>query len=101
MYSIIYTTTSSKEEAKTIARELVENKLAACVNIHAIDSVYAWEDNVEEDMEFALSIKTLTSKTQDITNHIRKLHSYELPAIISWKINGEAEYLRWISESVV
>ncbi|WMW24671.1 divalent-cation tolerance protein CutA [Methanolobus sediminis] len=100
MYSIVYTTTSSKEEASKIGRELVENKLAACVNIHAIDSVYSWDGNIEEDKEFALSAKTTTSRVQEITDHIRKVHSYELPAIVSWKITGEKEYLKWISENV-
>ena len=100
MYSIAHTTTSSKEEAIKIARELVENRLAACVNIHPIDSVYSWEGKIEEDKEFALSIKTTTSKVQVVTDYIRKMHSYELPAIISWKITGEAEYLKWISDNV-
>lgn len=100
MYSIVYTTTSSKDEAREIAAKLVEKKLAACVNIHAIDSLYSWEDNIEEDEELALSIKTITSKVQEITENIRKMHSYELPAIISWKISGEADYLKWISDSV-
>jgi len=100
MYSIVYTTTASKEEARKIASELVEKKLAACVNMHPIDSVYLWEDKIEEEKEFAVSVKTATSKVQEITDHIRKIHSYELPAIISWEINGEAEYLRWIDETI-
>ncbi|SDF79269.1 divalent cation tolerance protein [Methanolobus vulcani] len=100
MYSIVYTTTSSKEEASKIARELVEKKLAACVNIHPIESVYPWEGNIEEDKEFALSIKTVTSGIQEVTENIRKMHSYELPAIISWKISGEEKYLEWISDNV-
>ena len=100
MYSIVYTTTSSKDEARKIAAKLVEKKLAACVNIHAIDSLYSWEGNIEEDEEFALSIKTITSKVQEITENIRKMHSYELPAIISWEISGEADYLKWIADSV-
>ena len=100
MHSIVYTTTSSKEEARKIARELVERKLAACVNIHPIDSIYEWEGKIEEDEEFALSIKTTTSKVPEVTGHIKKVHSYELPAIISWEITGEAEYMKWISANV-
>jgi periplasmic divalent cation tolerance protein len=98
MHSIVYTTTSSKEEARKIARELVEGKLAACVNIHEIDSVYSWEGNIEDEQEFALSVKTATSKVQQVTDRIKEMHSYELPAIITWKISGEKEYLKWISE---
>jgi periplasmic divalent cation tolerance protein len=98
MHSIVYTTTSSKEEARIIARRLVEEKLAACANIHEIDSVYSWEGNIEEEQEFALSVKTATSKVQQVTDRIKEMHSYELPAIITWKISGEKEYLKWISE---
>ncbi|TQD26155.1 divalent-cation tolerance protein CutA [Methanolobus vulcani] len=98
MHSIVYTTTSSKEEARKIARELVEGKLAACINIHEIDSVYSWEGNIEEEQEFALSVKTATSKIQQAIDRIKEMHSYELPAIITWKISGDKEYLKWISE---
>jgi periplasmic divalent cation tolerance protein len=98
MYSIVYSTTASKDEARKIASELVKSKLAACVNIHRIDSVYSWKDKIEEDEEFAISVKTTTSKVQQVTDKIKEIHSYELPAIVSWEIDGDKEYLKWISE---
>lgn len=99
MFSIVYTTTGNKDEAKRIASRLVEQKLAACVNMHPIDSIYVWEGNVEEETEIALSIKTKSSNVEPVTQCIKEMHSYELPAIISWKIEGEKQYLEWIRGS--
>ncbi len=99
MFSIVYTTTKNKEEAKTIASNLVEQKLAACVNMHPIDSVYIWEGTVEEEREIALSVKTTSNNVNSVIQYIKTIHSYELPAIISWKISGEKEYLKWIAEA--
>lgn len=99
MYSIVHTTTKDKEEARRIARRLVEQKLAACVNMYPIDSVYVWEGKIEEDIEVALSIKTTSNRVELIKECIRTMHNYDLPAIISWKIDGEKEYLKWIADS--
>jgi periplasmic divalent cation tolerance protein len=99
MFSIVYTTTENEEEAKRIASFLIEHKLAACINMHPIDSVYMWEGKVQHDKEVALSVKTTSNKVDKVTEHIRSLHSYELPAIISWKIEGEEKYLKWIADS--
>ncbi len=100
MFAIVYTTTKDKEEAKRIASALVEQKLAACVNMHPIDSVYVWEGKVEEEPEIALSIKTTSDMITPVTTCIQNMHSYDLPAIICWKIDGENEYLEWIAETV-
>ena len=99
MFSIVYTTTKDENEAKRIAYELVEQKLAACVNMHPVDSIYMWEGKVEEDREIALSIKTTTGRVEAITECIKRIHSYDLPAIVSWEIEGEKEYLKWIKDS--
>ncbi|MDG6244057.1 MAG: divalent-cation tolerance protein CutA [Methanolobus sp.] len=100
MISIVYTTTENEGEAKRIASSLIEHKLAACINMHPIDSLYMWEGKVQYDKEVALSIKTTSCKVDQVTEHIRIMHSYELPAIIAWKIEGEKEYLEWIARSV-
>jgi periplasmic divalent cation tolerance protein len=99
MYIIAYTTTADFKEAKRIASHLVDNKLAACVNIHPISSVYRWNGKVEDDEEFAVSIKTVSKHFDTICEVIRSMHSYELPAIISWEIDGDKDYLDWILES--
>jgi periplasmic divalent cation tolerance protein len=99
MFIEIHTTTADLEEAKKIAHTLVEKKLAACVNIHPVVSVYSWEGKIEEDEEIALSIKSKSRNFEAIRKVIRSLHSYDLPAIVTKKIEGDPDYLHWIADS--
>jgi periplasmic divalent cation tolerance protein len=100
--TVILTTASSYEEAQRIARELVERKLAACVNIiPQVSSIYRWQEKVEEARECLMIVKTLESAFDRVREAIGELHSYHLPECISLKIeNGSADYLKWIDESV-
>jgi len=100
--TIILTTTSSIENAEKIARVLVEEKLAACVNIiPKIISYYYWEGKLNRDEELVLLIKTTQERVEDVRRRIKELHVYQLPEIISIDISGgDSEYLRWIFESV-
>jgi len=100
VHVIVYTTTSDIDEARNISSYVVENKLAACVNMHPISSIYTWDDKTEEDSEMALSIKTTSDNFEAVSEAIKSLHSYDLPAIISWEIDGDKDYLEWISDSV-
>jgi len=99
---LVLTTTGSREEAKKIARSLVEQGLAACVNIiPQIHSVYRWEGKVEEADECLLLIKTVSTSCERVCETIKQLHSYNLPECISVNIeDGSPEYLRWIADSV-
>jgi len=98
---LVLTTTGSDTEALKIAGALVERRLAACVNIVKIRSVYRWKGKVETAEEFLLVIKTTRSQAQDVQSAIRELHSYELPECIVVSIEGGSkEYLNWITESV-
>ena len=99
---LVLTTAGSEEEARQIATELVERRLAACVNIvPQIQSVYRWEGKVETAEEFLLIIKTTKTRSADVQAAITELHSYELPeSIVISMENGSAEYLKWIEESV-
>ena len=102
MFSIVYITAGSMNEAKNIGRVLVEERLAACVNIFPITSIYRWKDNIEETGEFVMLVKTLTGKVKDIEKRVKKLHSYEVPCVISFKIDsGSEDYLKWIEECVI
>jgi len=98
---IVLTTCGSEKEAERISRHLVENMLAACVNIvPRIKSVYRWQGQVESSDEWLLLIKTTVEKLPAVRDAIRSLHSYELPECISIAIDdGSAEYLAWIGES--
>ena len=101
-YIIALTTTNGMESAKKIARTLVDEKLAACVNIVPyIKSYYIWEGKTTEDDEVLLIIKTVDSKRDILIKRIKELHPYTLPEIIIINFNeGLTDYLKWISESV-
>jgi periplasmic divalent cation tolerance protein len=99
---LVLTTASSSDEARRIARALVERRLAACVNIlPQIESVYRWKGKVEEAQEWLLIIKTTAAGFERVRDVIRELHSYELPECVCVSIeDGSPEYLKWIGEAV-
>ena len=99
---LIISTAGSKEEASALAHKLVEERLAACVNIIGpIESVYRWQGRVESAAEFTILVKTTSAKSKAVMQRILELHSYELPEAIQIDIqDGSPEYLKWIAESV-
>ncbi len=98
---IVLVTAASAEEAETLARTLVEEKLAACVSRFPVQSTYTWEGNIEEDEEWQLVIKTHRRQFHPLQERVQALHSYEVPEIIALPIDmGSAAYLNWISSTV-
>jgi periplasmic divalent cation tolerance protein len=99
---IVRTTASSEEEARRIARHLVEGRIAACVNIvPQVTSIYRWQGRVEEAGEWLLIVKTTAAVFGRVRQAIAELHSYELPECICLTIeDGSPNYLQWIAESV-
>jgi periplasmic divalent cation tolerance protein len=99
---IVLTTTGSEEEARKIARHLVDHRLAACVNIvPQVISIYRWKDKVEEAGEWLLIIKTVEAAYGRVCEAIKQMHSYELPECLCLKIeDGSTDYLQWIGESI-
>lgn len=99
---VLLSTTSSREEARKIASELVSRRLAACVNIVGpIESIYRWQGQVENAAEFLLMIKTTVEQFASVRDAIVELHSYKVPELIQLPIeNGLEDYLSWIGESV-
>ncbi len=99
-YCSIYITVKDEAEARKIGRALVEEKLAACVNIHPINSIYRWRGEILEEDELALEVNTRTELTSAVINRVKALHSYEVPCIISSPIiDSNPDYLKWIDES--
>src|SRR3954471_10869546 len=100
---IVLTTAGSKDEARNIAQSLVESRLAACVNIiPKIESVFRWEDNVQDSEEWLLLIKTRSANFDAVKEAIRKLHSYDLPECVSMDVaDVEAGYLKWWMDSTI
>jgi len=99
---IVLSTASSEEEARKIARYLVEQQLAACVNIvPQIESIYRWQGKVESSREWLLLIKTTAANFAKVRDAIAELHSYDLPECIAVNIDdGSSDYLEWIGETV-
>ncbi len=100
-YIQITTTTETREQAQTIARHLMVEKLAACVQIVGpITSTYRWKGKMENAQEWLCLIKTREELYGKVETAIKKLHSYEIPEIIAVPIiKGSKEYLRWIEET--
>jgi len=90
------------EEGKKIAKILVAEKLAACVNIiKDIFSIYEWKEKIMEETEHLLIIKTTEEKSDHIIQKITQIHSYETPECIGFKIKkGSEKYLNWIKDVV-
>jgi periplasmic divalent cation tolerance protein len=99
-YGVVFMTAASREEAETIAAALVEEKLAACVNIlSAVQSVYWWEGKICREQEVFLMAKTRTNLFSRLAAKVKALHSYKVPEIIMLPISeGSAEYLQWIED---
>jgi periplasmic divalent cation tolerance protein len=95
---VVLSTCAKKDEATKIANDLVQARLAACVNlIPQITSIYRWEDKVEESHEVLMVIKTQSKLFQKVKEAISKKHSYACPEIISLPINqGSKDYLNWL-----
>ena len=99
-FCVLFCTASEAESAK-IAKTLVEERLAACVNITAVQSHYQWQGELCEDNEALLIIKTEKSRVDTIINRIKDVHSYDVPEIVALPIiAGYEKYLEWVEESV-
>ena len=96
--------TAPRDDAPRIGATVVEERLAACVNIlPAVQSIYTWKGKLENDEESMMLFKTTEEKVPPLTARIRTLHSYEVPEIITVTVNeneGNPDYLAWVKESV-
>jgi len=99
---IVFVTCSGKDEAERIARAVVTERLAACVNVlPGVRSCYVWEGELKLDDEVLLIIKTTEARFADLQTRVKELHSYDLPEIVGVPIaKGAEKYLQWIDRSV-
>lgn len=98
---VVFVTAPTREEAEAIAEALISAKLAACVSLLPIHSIYTWQGTVEKSDEWQLLIKTNLAKFEELAAKIQQLHSYEVPEIVALPIvNGAPSYLNWIAEQV-
>ena len=100
MVVLILTTVPDDESAETLARTLVEERLAACVNLHGpMMSLYRWNGVVERESERQLIIKTTSDRIPAVEARVRQLHSYEVPEFLVVPVaTGGAAYLGWVND---
>jgi periplasmic divalent cation tolerance protein len=96
---LAYVTAPDREEALRIGRALVEERLAACINVlDGMRSIYRWEGRIEEAQEAVLLIKTEESRTQAVIAKVKELHGYDCPCVVFWPLSGgNPDYLGWIA----
>ncbi len=102
-FRLVLVTCSTLEEARKIARDVVEKRLAACVNIvtHAVESFYTWEGKLENGSEYLLMMKTSGDRLEELQKQVLLLHSYDTPEFIVLPIvAGSEAYLNWLVESL-
>jgi periplasmic divalent cation tolerance protein len=98
--SIVLTTLGADADAAAIARTLIDERLAACVNILPVmTSVYRWQGKVEQDREQQMVIKTASDRVDALQTRLRQLHPYELPEFLILAATGSDAYLAWVGES--
>lgn len=96
-FVIVSTTIDKEEEADRIAEEIIDRRLAACVQKHRIDSLYHWKGKVVSSGEYGLHAKTKARLARELCDVIKALHTYEVPEIIITPIEGGlSAYLKWI-----
>jgi len=99
-FIVVYVTAGSPSEGDRLARALVDERLAACVNrIAPVQSVYRWEGKLEQSEEQLLIIKTQRCLFAALEKRVRELHSYSVPEIVALPIiDGSQDYLRWLGD---
>ena len=97
---LMITTESSRSNALRMAKLLLQNKLAACVSIKQIFSIYKWEDDAEETKEFEINIKSKPVFKDYLIEFLKKHSTYDVPQIIYKKYYSEMKYYDWINESI-
>jgi periplasmic divalent cation tolerance protein len=100
---VVLVTVPNKDEGLRIARSLVSERLAACVNIiPGMESIYRWEARIAHDEELLLVIKTTADRFAELEVRVKDLHSYSTPEVIALEIRqGSPDYLKWLADSTV
>ena len=97
---LLITTVPSQLFAEQIAKELIEKKLAACVSIKEIKSIYKWQGNIEENKEFEITIKSLPENLNELILILKEKISYEIPQLIYKIFDSENSYFQWMKKSI-
>jgi len=93
-------TESSRTNAMRMAKLLIQSKLAACVSIKQIFSIYEWDDDIEETKEFEITIKSKTEFKDRLIDFLNKISTHDIPQIIYKKYHSEMKYYDWINKTI-
>ena len=97
---VMVTTDSSRTNALRMAKLLIQSKLAACVSIKQIFSIYEWNDDIEETKEFEITIKSKTEFKDRLIDFLNKISTYDVPQIIYKNYYSEMKYYDWINKTI-
>ncbi len=97
---VLITTESNKKNALRVAKLLLQNKLAACVSIKQIFSIYAWDDEIAETKEFEITIKSKPEFTESLVDFLHEISTYDVPQIIYKKFNSDIKYHDWLNKTI-
>jgi periplasmic divalent cation tolerance protein len=98
---VVLVTASSSAQARRIARRLLQSKLAACVNMIPVESMFLWKGEIQEEEEVLMVIKTRSEAFDELMNAVKSMHTYDTPEIIGMPVvMGSREYLKWIDDEV-
>ena len=94
---VVLTTAFSETEAKTLANQIVEERLGACVQVTRVGSTYRWSSEVHHVSEVLMLVKTRTALLDHLVEQVRDMHVYDAPEIVALPIiGGSADYLNWV-----
>ncbi|MDR1031898.1 MAG: divalent-cation tolerance protein CutA [Holosporales bacterium] len=99
-FSVVLSTVPSKQHAELLCRKLLEQNLAACIQIHRTKSLYLWQGEIKQAYEYCLVIKTKKDLFEKLFALIKHYHPYDIPEIIQLPISdGSKDYLDWIRDA--
>ena len=97
---VLITTESNKKNALRAAKLLIQNKLAACVSIKQIFSIYEWDDDIAETKEFEITIKSKPEFKDSLVDFLHEISTYDVPQIIYKKYHAEMKYFDWLNNTI-
>ncbi|MEZ4951224.1 MAG: divalent-cation tolerance protein CutA [Saprospiraceae bacterium] len=97
-FTIFYTTHADEDSAKTICNQLLKEKLIACSNVFPMKSDFSWQGEIQHENEMVAIMKTSNKLRKKVEKRIAELHSYEVPAILHWRVKANKSYEKWIKE---
>ena len=97
---LAYITCKNKKEAIKISKHLLKKRIIACSNMFPINSLYWWKNKIVNDKEFVMIAKTTEKNFNILKKEVKKMHSYEIPAILKIKADANKEYLKWANKEI-